>query len=133
MKLKLIGVVISLLLLTVVVATVGAHGRGNSPGHLGDRGWACENLPGLGVHCFPPGSSASSASITVKVFDTINPEAEHAPFAGTEILIRADLYHDQPCPQDNLSLYHPLDIFPPPPDNDGVIDYYACHFYDTSS
>lgn len=102
---------------------VEAHGL--SPAKLVRAGWSCEVIGE--VHCFGPGGEKSSASINVMVFDTDDPTADHAPFLGTEILIRADLYSDQPCPQDNLDHYHGLDLF-----GDPAIDYYACHHYDTS-
>ncbi len=107
------------------VGAADAHGV--SPAKLARAGWDCQNIAPLGVHCFAPGGDASSASITVSVFDTSDPAATHAPFLGTEILIRADLYHGQPCPQDGLDAYHGLDLFGGP-----EIDYYACHRYSTA-
>jgi hypothetical protein len=95
-----------------------------SPAKLVRAGWSCDVIGE--VHCFPPATGASSASITVRVFDTSDPTATDAPFLGTEILIRADLYQGQPCPQDGLDEYHGLDLFGGP-----EIDYYACHHYDT--
>jgi len=50
--------------------------------------------------------------MSVKIFDTEDPTAEDADFVGTEILIRADWYHGQPCPQDGLEEYDGLDIIP---------------------
>ncbi len=44
-------------------------------------------------------------------------------FHGTELLIRADLYQGQPCPQDNLDEF------------ESVLDgaYFACHHFDRSA
>ncbi len=89
------------------------------PAQLVQRGWTCFDVSGpLGVHCQPPGADASDATIPLKVYDTQDPTAEQAPFLGTEILIREDLYHGQPCPQEGLEEYELL------PNG-----YYACHHY----
>jgi hypothetical protein len=52
-------------------------------------------------------------SIVLRVFF---PSGE---FAGTEHLMRADLYQGQPCPQDNLATW---DLLP--------FGYRACHHFD---
>ena len=127
MKTKFIGVSISLLILMIAVATASANGKGNTPGHLQDSGWACMNVPGLGVHCFPPGSEFGAPSMPVKVYHTDDPSSYSAEFLGTEILIRADIYNGQPCPQSGLEEYDALDLT-----GDGITDYYACHHYDHS-
>lgn len=130
---RLYGVGWALALFAVVMLGAVAFGagdaeaHGNSPAKRQNAGWECENVPGLGVHCFPPGAMVSSASVPVQVFDTSDPGATHAPFLGTEILIRADLYSGQPCPTDDLEEYEGLDLFPPP-----GIDFYACHHYETN-
>lgn len=108
-----------------LAAPAAAHGL--NPHRLYLAGWNCFNVEGLGVHCTPPGDPASSATLTLLVFDTADPHATDAPFAGTELLIRADLYHGQPCATDGGGEYHPLDL-----DGSGSIDYYACHHYSTS-
>ena len=46
-------------------------------------------------------------------------------FLGTEQLIRADLFQDQPCPESASGEWTPLDL-----DGDQVVDYYACHHWD---
>ena len=87
-------------------------------------GWDC-NPQVLIVgyfHCAPPGKPSvldmiqgktDTPSIVLRVF---YPSGE---FAGTEHLIRADLYQGQPCPQDNLSEW---DLLP--------FGYRACHHFD---
>jgi len=100
-----------------------ASARGPTPKRLGDAGWTCFNVPGLGVHCQPPGADASSATISFLYFsDTSNPTDENADLTGTELLIRADLYHGQPCPQEGTEEWTGLDLFGGP-----EVDYYACH------
>ena len=56
--------------------------------------------------------------MTVKVYDTDDPASDHAPFLGTELLLRADIYEngEPPCPQEGTAHWHPLDF-----------GYYACH------
>ncbi len=115
---------VMLIAATMASGTDVAEARGNSPAKRVAAGWFCENIAPLGVHCFPPGSGASSASIPVQVFDTANPGDPDATFLGTEILIRTDLYHGQPCPQEGMEEYFDLS-------GEGL-PYFACHRYDTS-
>ncbi len=77
------------------------------------------------MHCTGPGVGPAGAPATIQVM--VFGETGH-PFLGSEILVRADIYNGQPCPQDNLDHYHPLDFDEPP---DGITDYYACHHFDT--
>ena len=99
-----------------------AAAGGLSPAQLGNHGWDCFDVPGLGVHCGPPGDGNSSATLNFLYFDTTDPGDESPTLIGTELLIRADLYHGQPCPQEGGGEYHGLDLFGGP-----EIDYYACH------
>lgn len=89
-------------------------------------GWDCEPLILIGghFHCSPPGKdgvleiiagTADSASIVHTVFDA------DGQFAGTELLIRADLFAGQPCPTD---VWLPVPPWLPEP------AYYACHHFD---
>lgn len=89
-------------------------------------GWDCspEILIGGYYHCAPRGGAsvldivtgaAAPASVQLRVF---NPDGS---FAGTETLLRADLYAGQPCPQDNLAEWGLLDL---------PVDYRACHKFD---
>lgn len=105
-------------------AAVSANGNGNSPAKRVNAGWNCFDVPGLGVHCQPPGAGASSATLPTQVFEGSDPTASDAHFLGTELLIRADLYNGQPCPQEGLDEWVGLDLFGGP-----EIDYFACHHY----
>ena len=87
-------------------------------------GWDC-NPQVLIVgyfHCAPPGKPSVLDMIQGKtdtpsiVLRGFYPSGE---FAGTEDLMRADLYQGQPCPQDNLSTW---DLLP--------FGYRACHHFD---
>lgn len=100
-------------------------GQGNATrdlGRLSSHGWMCVPIPQLGVHCFGPGAFAASASVPVLVFDTDDPTNPAAPFLGTEVLIRADLYAGQPCPPEGGE-YTLI------PASDFPVDYMACHHY----
>ena len=91
---------------------------------LSARGWLCENVPGLGVHCFAPGAFAAAQTVTILVFDTSDPANEDAHFLGTEILILDDLYSGQPCPPEGGE-YELL----PASETPFPVDYRACHHY----
>jgi hypothetical protein len=116
---------LALILILVTVAGASAHGKGNQPHTLMASGWHCQNVPGLGVHCFPPGSMASDTSIPVKVFDTDDPDDDDAHYLGTELLLRVDVYErgEAPCPQEGLEHWFDLRTTPDP------MPYYACHHY----
>jgi len=87
-------------------------------------GWNCTPLILLGghYHCSPPGRPGVGDIIA----GTDVPTVEHqvfrvdGTFAGTEILIRADLFAGQPCPTDEW--------LPVPPIGD--VQYWACHHFD---
>ena len=115
-----------LVLFALLVVASPARAAGNTPASLSSQGWTCVDVvlldgTDVGVHCFPPGafSSPPLPSISVKYFETSDPASNNAPYLGTEILIRADLYAGQPCPSGP----------------EGVLDlnallgipYYGCH------
>lgn len=88
-------------------------------------GWDCDPLILIGghYHCSPPGKegvleiiagTATSPSIVHQVFRA------DGSFAGTETLIRADLFVGQPCPTDQ---WLPVPPWLPDP------TYYACHHF----
>ena len=101
-----------------------AGGRGGTMSQTEAAGWDCNPhvLIGGYYHCAPPGKASVSdliagtnvSSIVLRVF---TPEGT---FAGTELLLRADLYAGQGCPQDSLVQW---DFLP--------FGYYACHHFDT--
>jgi hypothetical protein len=116
---------IALVLLMASVAVASAHGNGNSPAQLTHAGWTCMDIPPLSVHCFRPGTDFANPApaIAVKVFDTHDPTATEAPFLGTELLLRADIYAhgEPPCPQAEDGHYDDLS-------GEGL-PYFACHHY----
>lgn len=120
---KKLSFMLVFLVLAVLAISGVASAHGVSPAQLSSSGWMCVNVPGLGVHCFAPGAFRSSPSVQVLVFDTTDPGAVDAPFHGTEILIRDDIYKGQPCPTEGIEEYTllPADETPFP------VDYRACH------
>jgi len=105
----------------------GAGGPGGTVDQLPD-GWNCNPvvpIAGNYLHCAPPGKpsvadilagNTNAPSIELRVFDF-----DTGVFAGTESLIRADLYRGQPCPQDNLAEWGLLPL---------PVPYRACHHFD---
>jgi hypothetical protein len=108
----------------IAAAASGAGGSGGTMEQAQAAGWDC--APQVLIfgyyHCAPPGkpsvldliNGTNVSSIFLRVF---NPDGT---FAGTEVLLRGDLYAQQGCPQDSLSIW------------DGpLFGYFACHHLDT--
>ena len=89
-------------------------------------GLTSSQLERAGYVCFPAGPNSwihcllerklGKRSIPVKVFSVDGEE-----FLGTELLLHADIYSGQPCPQDGLDTWDPL----------ALPGYFACHHFDT--
>ncbi|MGH2477457.1 MAG: hypothetical protein ACRDIL_19560 [Candidatus Limnocylindrales bacterium] len=90
-----------------------------------DAGWDCNPMILIGghYHCSPPGGpsvqdiidgTATTPSIVHQVF------RPNGSFAGTETLIRADLFAGQRCPTDQ---WLPVPPWLPSP------TYWACHHF----
>ncbi len=123
-----ITALIALAIATAVVA--GAASAAGSPGggtmvQAQAAGWDCN--PQVLIfgyyHCAPPGKpsvldviqgTTNAPTVVLRVF------SPDGTFAGIERLRRADLYAEQPCPQDSLVTW---DLLP--------FGYYACHNFDT--
>ena len=116
-----VGAIAAIVLASALFSTGGASAHGVSPAGLVEAGWNCFDVPGLGVHCQPPGDSASSRTLTFLYFDTSDPSSTDAPFLGTELLVRSDAYKGQPCPQEGLDDYTDL--------SGGGLPYFACHHH----
>ncbi len=125
MKYRFTGALLSLLLLSLTFSAV-AYAGGQTASQLTKAGWACDNAgPHNWVHCLKPGFDPTSESQIVKVFSP-----DGSTFLGTELLLRADLYHGQPCAQDGGDAYDLLPAFPAGP---FPVAYHACHHFDTSA
>jgi hypothetical protein len=124
---------IALGVLFVLALAMGqsATAQGVSPARLTKAGWDCfVPMEGDVVHCAPPGGlarvlSGDANTMTFLVFGTTDPTAAQAPFLGTELIVRADVFNGQPCPQDPPSMQYTylLPLL--------GLDYYACHHYDS--
>ena len=98
-----------------------AAAAGHTPDQLISAGWTCFNDPGAPrIVCSDPGHGRPTVpadpngppSYNFKIFGL------DGSFTGTVHLIRADLYHGQPCPQTGGSYF-----FIPP------IGYYRCEHF----
>ncbi len=123
MKRKLLLAVILALLLTSTAVVASAAG-GHTAGQLSRAGWSCTNAgPHNWTHCFRPGFDPTGESLNVKVFS-----GDGGTFLGTELLLRADIYRGQPCPQDGGEEY---ELLPAAPDGPFPVAYRACHHFET--
>ncbi len=124
MKYKITGALLSLLLLLLTFSAVAYAGGGHTASQLTRAGWFCVIAgPNDWTHCFKPGFDPTSESLIVKVFSE-----DGNTFLGTELLLRADLYHGQPCAQDGGGEYG---LLPPFPVGPFPVAYRACHHFDT--
>jgi hypothetical protein len=115
-------IVMLVVLLLVALTAQPVAALRNGPAQLLEAGWLCLPFPSLGgVYCMPPGAFISSETVTARIFDTLDPNASDAPYLGTALFVRADLYNGQPCPQIGMDQYIPLDFT-----GDEVTDFYGC-------
>jgi hypothetical protein len=132
MKRRTLVLFVTMLVLASLPAAA-ALANGVNPAQLSRAGWDCFNAgPNNWVHCIPPGSNASPATLSVRVFDTEDVSASEAEFLGTELLIHMSIYNDQPCPQltgpgHEQVPYEDLSKTPEP------LPYYACHHFETAA
>ena len=123
----------TVLVLTVALTAGPASAAGVNPAQLTRAGWDCILPPpdfNPNVHCAPPGAlagviSGEAAMASMLAFGTADVGATEAPLLGTERMIRADLFHGQPCPTDPPSFEYSW-LFP----RFGW-DYYICHTFDS--
>ena len=108
MRSKFFGILVSVMLLMLTFSAAAAAGP--TVGQLENAGWFCFDPDGpgpFGMHCIKPqlNPAGEPASVPVMVFDAVTGE-----FAGTEVLIRADVYENggQLCPQEGLGSYEPV-------------------------
>jgi hypothetical protein len=128
------------------ITVSGVQASGVSPAQLQRAGWSCVNpafaFPAnANVHCFPPGKlegvvAGTAATALLLTFATPDVNAEEARLLGTERMIRADLFHNQPCPTDPPG--GPPGAADSPPLYEWSYlgprfgwDYYICHTFDS--
>jgi hypothetical protein len=112
----------STILLMSALAIFTASGTalaGNTAAKMARAGYDCFPAgPSTWTHCWRA-EKIGFPALPVKVFTEDGSE-----FLGTELLLRADVYEGQSCPQDGLEFWSLLDF------GDGLF-YYACHHYHT--
>lgn len=138
--------IVGLLGLVAGITVSGLQAQGVSPAGLQRASWSCVN-PAFAfpanpnVHCFPPGQlegviAGTAATALLLTFATSDVNADEAPLLGTERMIRADLFHNQPCPTDAPS-GPPGAVSSPPLYEWSYLgprfgwDYYICHTFDS--
>ncbi len=126
-----IAIAASLLTALMGLAVRPASAGGVNPAQLQKAGWDCIiPLPGDDVHCSTPGAlgevlAGTANTATFLVFDTQDLQSNDAPLLGTELIVRNDRFHGQPCPTDPPSKQYTylLPLL--------ALDYWACHRYDS--
>ena len=118
------ALVIAVVAALSIGAGVAAGGSNATIQQAKAAGWDCnpEVLIVGYLHCAPPGKPSVAdliagtdvPSIVLRVY------FPDGSFAGTELLLRDDLYKGQPCPQDDLATWDALPF-----------GYHACHHFDT--
>ena len=128
------------------LAVPGVQAKGISPAQLQRAGWSCVNPAGAfptnpNIHCFPPGKlqgviAGTAETTVILTFATPDANAEDAQLLGTERMIRADLFNNQPCPTDPPG--GPSGATSSPPLYEWSYlgprfgwDYYICHTFDS--
>lgn len=139
-------ITIAVLLAVALSVTPRASAQGVSPAQLTQAGWDCVNPAAAfpanpNVHCFAPGKLAgvvagTAASAHLITFATPDVNATQATMLGTERMIRADLFHNQPCPTDPPG--GPPGVTTSPPLYEWSYlgprfgwNYYICHTFDS--
>ena len=130
MKRLIIVVTVSMMTLLGVLGTAGTASADShaTMAQAVAAGWDCSpNITILGYfHCAAPGKpalldlitgAANPPTLGLRVYD-----GSTQLLAGTEALIRADLFSGQPCPRDGGS-WSFLDF--------AGADYYGCHHFDS--
>jgi len=139
---RLLITIAALLAVAALSVAPRASADGVSPAQLTQAGWDCI-YPGdfnPNVHCFAPGQLAgveagTAASALLVAFATPDVNATQAPLLGTERMIRADLFHNQPCPTDPPG--YPGATTSPPLYEWSYLgprfgwNYYICHTFDS--
>lgn len=109
---------LAIVLMSALLAAVAGPAAARSPAHLDAQGWDCFNVPGLGVHCMPPGQEWGDRHIQLLYFDTEDVTSTDAPFLGVESLVRKDAFNgNRQCRTDPSGGWLNL----------GGLGYFACH------
>ena len=111
------GILIILATAATLVATANNAVAALTSEQLVLAGFLCDNAgPHDWVHCLNGQTLGRGKRVQVLVFTV-----DGSIFLGTELLIREDSYHGQPCPQDGKPVWDPVPGIP----------YVACHHFAT--
>lgn len=125
------GLVVGLLAVAAMAVSAAPASAATQP-QLEKAGWTC--VPGLPLteeqHCFGPQGFDRFISGEAKVVKALVFDPSGQEFLGTEINVRGDVFHGQPCPTDPPTYEYTYlrPIFLP----FGLdLDYWACHRFDS--
>jgi hypothetical protein len=91
------------------------------------HGWSCITVPGLTdqQHCARTLDLERFVKGEAKTMKMLVFDSSGETFLGTELNVRDDVFHDQPCPTDSTGEYtHLTDLGLP-------FNYWACHRFDS--
>ena len=98
-----------------------------TPSQLREHGWTCITAEPVTdqLHCARSRGLARMFSGEAKTLKMLVFDSSGETFLGTEMNVRGDIFHGQPCPTDppTYKYTHLLGTF--------GLDYYACHRFDS--
>jgi hypothetical protein len=122
-----ITVITSLLAATVAALSVAVPASAVTTSQLERAGWDCiAPVPVTDeLHCARPGGLAGLFSGNARTVPMLVFDPSGRTFLGTEINVRGDIFHGQPCPKDPPTYKYTYlrPIF--------GIDYWACHHFNS--
>jgi hypothetical protein len=120
------GLFLGLLAAAALAASAAAPAGAVTQSQL-KPGWTCITVPGLTdqQHCARTRDLERFLNGEAKTMKMLVFDSSGETFLGTEINVRDDVFHDQPCPTDSTGEYtHLTDLGLP-------FDYWACHRFDS--
>jgi hypothetical protein len=95
-----------------------------TPSHLEKHGWTCITAEPVTdqLHCARTRGLDRMFSLEAKTLKMLVFDSSGETFLGTELNVRDDVFHEQPCPTDPPTYKYTYlgDAFP-------GLDYWACH------
>ena len=122
----ILGLVTGLLATAALATSAAPAGAATAP-QLEKAGWTCiAPLPVTDEqHCFAPKGFQRLISGEAKAVKALVFDASGREYFGTELNVRSDIFHGQPCPTDPPTYEYTYlgPIF--------GLDYWACHRFDS--
>jgi hypothetical protein len=120
------GLFVGLVAVVALAGSAAPAGAATAP-QLEKAGWTCiAPLPVTDEqHCFAPKGFGRLVSGEAKAVKALVFDASGREYFGTELNVRADIFHGQPCPTDPPKYEYTYlgPIF--------GLDYWACHRFDS--